>query len=107
MPVDKLMRICLDCDHCRIKFKINRTVHELLTRKIRLFNRNRIIGIWCAKGVFVDGDGMPKKWTTQMSLLTAQEVTGVCPFYSPDDAYEDYEIRDIISKKKKGTKENA
>lgn len=90
MPMDRLMRICLECDHCRITFNtedidfsdVKKTVNM---RTYQIYNRDRIKDIWCAKGVIRDTDGVPRVYHSQTALKSARYIEGTCPFFSGEE----------------------
>lgn len=87
MPKDRLMNICLSCDYCRIKFDV-RGIQEswdLDTKWNKIFNRDTLAQIRCQKGVITDKDGVPKSYSSQTALITAEDVDGTCPFYKNGD----------------------
>jgi hypothetical protein len=91
MPQDRLMKICLTCDHCRIKFfqedlEIVSGDEKNLDLRIRqLFNRDRIADIWCARGVIKDTDGVPRVYHSLTALKSAENIEGDCPFYCGEE----------------------
>lgn len=91
MPMDRLMRICLVCDHCRITFQqggldiVSGEEKNLDLRVTQLFNRDRIKDIWCAKGIIRDTDGVPRVYHSQTALKSAVNIEGDCPFFSGED----------------------
>lgn len=92
MPMDRLMKICLVCDHCRITFQeedLEITSGEddknLDLRVAQLFNRDRIKDIWCAKGMIRDTDGVPRVYHSQTALKSAVDIEGECPFFSGEE----------------------
>lgn len=91
MPMDRLMKICLVCDHCRITFGqedlniVSGDISNLKLRVTQLFNRDRIRDIWCAKGIIRDTDGVPRVYHSQTALKSAVNVDGDCPFFSGED----------------------
>lgn len=94
MPLDRLMSICLKCDHCRISFDqenleiMSGDPENLNLRTAQLFNRDRIKNIWCAKGMIRDTDGVPRIYHSQTALKSAVYIEGNCPYYSGEDECE-------------------
>lgn len=95
MPLDRLMKICLECSHCRITFEqedleiSSGDEKNLDLRVTQLFNRDRIKDIWCAKGMIRDTDGVPRVYHSQTALKSAINVEGECPYFDgeEDDVY--------------------
>lgn len=91
MPLDRLMSICLTCDHCRISFGqedlelMSDDPENLNLRVAQLFNRDRIRNIWCAKGMIRDTDGVPRVYHSQTALKSAVYITGDCPYYAGEE----------------------
>ena len=95
MPMDRLMDICLLCDHGRIRFGVEtlniskaRWRENLDIKTSQLTNRDRIRSIYCSRGVIKDTDGVPRIYRSQTALMSAEKVKGACPFWrgEEDDA---------------------
>jgi hypothetical protein len=90
--MDRLMDICLTCDHGRIRFTVKdlnisraRARENLNIKKTQLVNRDRIKAIFCARGVIKDTDGVPRVYRSQTALMSAEKVKGVCPFWRGEE----------------------
>jgi hypothetical protein len=92
MPEDRLMDICLTCDHCRIVFGTSDLPlwkRKALDVKIsRLTNRDRIKRIFCRRGVIRDTDGAPREYRSLTAIKSAEKIKGRCPYW--DGENEDY-----------------
>lgn len=98
MPADRLMKICLKCDHCRITFDTSDL--DIPSRSVpisgqddprfkltisKIFNRDRIHEIRCDKGLIRNTHGLEKRYHSQTALLSAREIEGTCPLYSGEE----------------------
>jgi hypothetical protein len=90
--MDRLMDICLTCDHGRIRFDVKdlnisraNARANLNIKKTQLTNRDRIMAIFCALGVIKDTDGVPRVYRSQTALLSAEKVFGICPYWRGEE----------------------
>ena len=91
MPMDRLMKICLKCSHCRITFDVadigivQGEEKNLDLRVAQLFNRDRIKDIECRKGIIRDTDGVPRVYHSQTAIKSAKNIEGTCPYFDGEE----------------------
>lgn len=92
MPLDRLMDICLLCDHCRIVVSVTdlnisrgNARNNLDIKKTQLVNRDRIKSVSCVRGVIKDTDGVPRVYRSQTAMLSAEKIKGTCPFWRGEE----------------------